>query len=207
MTAELSRQERRKQRTRQRLLDAARRVMARSGYESTGILDITEEADVSKATFYLHFTDKEDLTRTLIMEGFEELRARVDETLGEVHRPGRMAEALRVVYRYAAEKRDLFQIMLGTQASGELNLLAFNYWTDVVQSILARSGVSAETLPVSPEMLAQFVAGACVRLGLWWMADHHGLSSDEIADITARLLRDGVFHWLPPELRSPDLTD
>jgi AcrR family transcriptional regulator len=207
MTETLSRQERRKKRTRQRLLDAARRLIARCGYESTGILDITEEADVSKATFYLHFTDKEDLTRTLIMEGFEELRARVDETVIDVHRPGRMVESLREVYRYAAEKRDLFQIMLGSQASAELNFLAFNYWTEVVQGIMDRTGLAAERLPFPPQILAHFIAGACVRLGLWWMADDHGLSSDEIADITARLLREGVFNWLPPEPRSNEIVD
>ena len=199
MTPSVTRHERRKQRTRRRLLDAARRVITVRGYEDTGILDITEEADVSKGTFYLHFRDKEDLTRTLIMEGFKELRARLDAVISGERNPEHIARALQVVFRYAADNRDLFRIMLGRQTSAELNLMALNYFADVVEDILARSGITAETLPYPPALLAQFIAGAGVRLGLWWLEDDRRLSPDEISEITYRLLTEGVLSALPPD--------
>jgi AcrR family transcriptional regulator len=201
MTETLSRQERRKQRTRRKLLDAARRMIARHGYDPVGILDITEAADVSKGTFYLHFADKEELTRTLMMEGFEAMRARIDKVLVGESRLGHLADALREMYQYAVDNRELFQIMLGRQVSAELNMLATNYYAEVVEDILTKSGIDTEIYPFPPAILAQFVAGACVRLGVWWMEDHHGLSTEEIGDITYRLLRDGVLSMLPPDIR------
>lgn len=195
------RQERRKQRTRQRILDAARHVITTHGFDATGILDITEEADVSKGTFYLYFKDKEDLTKTLISEGFETLRELLDEVLDSGSGLENVAEALRVVFAYAENNHQQFIVMLGRRASAELNMLAMNYYTEVVEDILARSGVTSETLSFPPALVAQFVAGACVRLGSWWLEDKHGLSADEIADITYRMLTDGALNVLPPDVR------
>ncbi|TWW00824.1 TetR/AcrR family transcriptional regulator [Chitinophaga pinensis] len=46
---------------RERILDTAYRLFLGQGYNSTGINQIIEEADVAKASFYQHFKSKEDL--------------------------------------------------------------------------------------------------------------------------------------------------
>lgn len=203
MDSALTRHDRRKQRTRRKLLDAARRVIARLGYETTGVLDITEEADVSKATFYLHFKDKEDLTRTLILEGFDALRAELhsatrtadpDEPLEVAAH--RLRQTLSVVFAYAAENRDLFRIMLGRQASADLNMMTLEYFTGVVRDIITQNIAPNRTLPHPPDLYAAFVTGAAVRLGMWWIEDDHGYSPEDMADIMYRLLGQGVFATL-----------
>jgi len=65
--------QRKSDRTRDEFKAAARRVFARSGYLSAKINDITREAGKSAGTFYLYFTDKEDLLRALIEEFYAEL--------------------------------------------------------------------------------------------------------------------------------------
>jgi AcrR family transcriptional regulator len=52
--------------------------MIQLGYQEASVLDITEAADVSKRTFYLHFTDKEDVIEALAMRELETLRARIE---------------------------------------------------------------------------------------------------------------------------------
>ncbi len=189
---DLTRHERRKLDTRRRLLEAARQVIAARGYEATGVLDITEAADVSKGTFYLHFKDKEDLTRVLIHEGFEELRQRVDPYLTANRTLGQIKEAIRAVFHYSAENRDLFRLMLGHQASAELNLMAINYYAEFVEHLLRQEGTAGRTSALQSELVAQFVAGAGVRLGLWWIEDDHGLSPDEMADFLFQFLTEGM---------------
>jgi AcrR family transcriptional regulator len=187
-----SRQERRKQQTRRRLLDAARQVIGHHGYEATNVLDITEAADVSKGTFYQHFKDKEALTHTLIMEGFEELNRRINLEFDNPPGPERIQAALRAVFQYASDNRDLFRIMLGPEASAELNMFAFTYYAGVVEDILGRVGIAERSLPYPPALLAQFIAGAGVRMGLWWMEDDHGLSPADMGDIMHHLLTQGI---------------
>jgi AcrR family transcriptional regulator len=58
---ELGRRERKKQQTRQLLLDTAARLFTERGYAATSVADIAEAADVSKRTFFLHFPTKEDV--------------------------------------------------------------------------------------------------------------------------------------------------
>jgi AcrR family transcriptional regulator len=51
--------------TRAKLLDAAVPALADKGYHATRVDDIVRQAGVSHGTFYLYFTNKEDLFRTL----------------------------------------------------------------------------------------------------------------------------------------------
>lgn len=53
-------------RTRERLMAAARRVFARRGYIDAKIGEITAEAGIASGSFYNYFDDKTDLLRALI---------------------------------------------------------------------------------------------------------------------------------------------
>jgi AcrR family transcriptional regulator len=67
--------DRRIQRTRQVLQQAFLEVMREKGFAATSIQEITEQANVSRGTFYLHFADKYVLVDTLVREGFQRLLA------------------------------------------------------------------------------------------------------------------------------------
>ncbi len=56
---------RKKEDKRNRLLDAAYSLFTEKGVSSTTIAEICTEASIAKGTFYLYFTDKEDILRTL----------------------------------------------------------------------------------------------------------------------------------------------
>ena len=55
-------------RTMRRLLDAAMTAFDRRGYHATRVNDIVEIAKTSHGTFYLYFSNKEDLLRALVAE-------------------------------------------------------------------------------------------------------------------------------------------
>lgn len=54
--------------TRQRLIEAARQVFAARGYPDATVDEIASEAGASRATFYLHFKSKTDLTAALVAD-------------------------------------------------------------------------------------------------------------------------------------------
>ena len=66
--------DRRREKTRVELIEAAERVISRKGYHQTRIADIATEADVGLGTFYLHFKTKNEIFIELIEHGAAELR-------------------------------------------------------------------------------------------------------------------------------------
>jgi AcrR family transcriptional regulator len=72
------RRDRRRVRTREALVAAARTVMARKGVAPTTIADITEEADVGFGTFYNYFTSKEEIVRAVVAASGDALGDAID---------------------------------------------------------------------------------------------------------------------------------
>jgi len=86
------RKSRHKQDLRQEILDAARDLFVRDGYESVSMRKIAEKVEYAPGTIYLYFKDKTEILDTLSARTFEKLRARL-EAIG--HDPGDPVEALR----------------------------------------------------------------------------------------------------------------
>lgn len=84
--------EKARQRTRTRLLRAARSVMGRKGIEATAINDITEEAELSFGSFYNYFSSKEEVARAVFIEDaltmIEELDSGTSPDAGIAERVG-----------------------------------------------------------------------------------------------------------------------
>ena len=52
--------------TRENLIEAAKKVISKKGFRETSIQDITEEAGVAKGTFYTYFKTKEEIIGELV---------------------------------------------------------------------------------------------------------------------------------------------
>ena len=67
-TSELSKQQLKSKETKERIFQAAKAILQKSGYENLSIKNICEEAGVSNGSFYHHFKTKDDLLSYYIEE-------------------------------------------------------------------------------------------------------------------------------------------
>lgn len=88
---------RRKRETRERLLDAALRLMANKGMEGVAINEITEAADVGFGSFYNHFASKEAIYGAVMEWVFEDFADALDRLVGDIADP---AEVIAVSVRH-----------------------------------------------------------------------------------------------------------
>jgi AcrR family transcriptional regulator len=73
------RKEREKERRRQQIIVAAKRVFSEKGYNRTTIEDIAHEAELSPGTLYLYFKNKEELFTSLSLRILQYLLIRLKE--------------------------------------------------------------------------------------------------------------------------------
>ena len=89
---------RRREETRQKLLDAATEVFARHGYERATVDEIVREAGFSKGAFYVHFESKEDLFWEMLQDRIamlqEALRQAIDMSAPAAENERRILQTL-----------------------------------------------------------------------------------------------------------------
>lgn len=87
------------QRTKTRILEEARRLMLRKGYDATTIEDITEASGVGRASFYTYFKSKQDVLMALGADA-EEAGVAAARQLSRLTRDSSLEDVTRWVEEY-----------------------------------------------------------------------------------------------------------
>jgi AcrR family transcriptional regulator len=168
MEETLTPRERRAQRTRDAILDAARQIISQKGVEALSIRSIADAIDYSPAGLYEYFGSKEEIILAVIAQGFERFtRAleRVDRRL-----PARdYARAVGMAYiDFAVRNPDFFLLMFTTAPLAEL------YSKESHQAQDANS--AAAKLQEEPSFAVLYRAIArCVEEGLFPTRPDYGI--------------------------------
>jgi len=105
------RKEKHKEDLRQRILDAAKELFLKDGYDATSIRKIAEKIEFSPTTSYLYYKDKADIMYALHQEGFILLGTQF-AVLQHVHEPFERLKAMgRVYMSFALNNPDFYELM------------------------------------------------------------------------------------------------
>lgn len=185
MTSGVSTIDRRVQRTRELLLDALRVLMSDRGYERLTIQNLLDHAGVGRATFYAHFSSKDDLLATSVGG----LKAWLTHQVA--HRPAERLAFTLPFFEHLAGHRGLYrqcvrrgEVTIGREIRTMLR--------ELVRDDLARqTGAANDTASVS--LMTEYLVGALWSTIAWWMAAEVPMPAAEV-DRTFRRL---VFSGLP----------
>lgn len=169
-------------RTRRQLRDALIALILEQGYESVTVQAITDRADLSRATFYLHFKDKEDLLLASLREMFDDLRLRfIPPQKGE--QPLRLDLPLRAIpFQHALEYRDLYRVTLLSDQGTAAILRGIRLY--LAAALRERIEAAATgPLPVPIDGLANYLAGALLALISWWIESGTQQTPQEMAEL------------------------
>ena len=97
---------------RRRILDGARHLLVRGGYQNLSMRRLARAIGYSATSIYLHFESKDDLFHALIDEGMERLHARLHEAVGTASEPREKLEALcRAFVHFGLNNPEYYEVM------------------------------------------------------------------------------------------------
>lgn len=189
----LSRYQRRKEKTKQDILAAARKVLAEKGYHNAKIIDIAAAADIGVGTFYLYYQTKDALflelieeTARLLKEDIERARSTVESAIGKL-RAANLA-----FFSFAQENRDLLKIVFGH--GNTFNELLRRVYAVFISDAAGRvtEGIDqAEFRSVPPLVVANALVGMSAQVVSWWI-DQAEPSAEEMAAIMTDFVLRGI---------------
>ncbi len=188
-----------KERTRQRLLEAARDIILAGGETRVSASNVAKHAGVAGATFYEHFANRDDLMVALSEQLFDELRGQLARQRREALEAPNDEEILRQQFRTPLEliaaNPDLFRLALrvrhhsGTPLGESSRRLTGNTRNDIVAELVARgypAGSAAERRRL--EMIADIHIAATEVLALGHVSGRYP-DLDELADMLVLVTR------------------
>lgn len=183
--------DRRKQRTRRMLRDALLELIVEKGYDALSVQDITDKADLRRATFYLHYTDKDELLEAVLHEIFDELVKELEPLIQSDALGGKtQMETFAVMYRHIAANNRLYRIILSGQGGAATARSIREYLAGHTLAMLKRLPPANVSMPV--DVLANYMAGAELNLMTWWLENDQPYPIEQMATMTQQLILGGV---------------
>ncbi|MEO8606902.1 MAG: TetR/AcrR family transcriptional regulator [Chloroflexota bacterium] len=183
--------DRRKQRTRRMLREALISEILEQGYDAVTVQDITERADLRRATFYLHYKDKDELLLTVLQETFDALVVEIGPAMhGDILAGKTQIEPFRITFQHVADNADLYRIILGGQGGAAIAQRIQAYLAALVTHALRSASPASLALPI--DVIANYLAGAELSLIAWWLNSGQPYPAEEMAHMTQRLILQGV---------------
>ncbi|MBO0914680.1 TetR/AcrR family transcriptional regulator [Streptomyces laculatispora] len=184
-------EDRRTRRSRRSLGAALVGLVLERGFTALTVEDITERADVARATFYAHFRDKEDLFARVTSDLLDELSERLAPAVAE-SAVGFTGKPVLEMLRHAREERDLYRIVLRGEGDGKpLQMFMDACARATAQEFRARAERNAVEPRIDADLLARAWVGEQVAVLRWWVEqDSPSLPAEEVV----RMLLDLAMH-------------
>ncbi|GAB4422558.1 MAG: TetR/AcrR family transcriptional regulator [Anaerolineales bacterium] len=197
--------DRRVQRTREALRKALLELIREKGYDSISVEEITQCANLGRATFYLHYKDKEDL----LVDEFNEIvneRARAianipfSAWLPALENPeqagkNKPAPPLLMAFQHIANHADLYKVLLKNENSDRtlerIRKIIAQSIADFLQTKIKNDPIPI-LFEVPSDLLAAYFSGALLSCVDWWLEQELSYSPEEMTFMFQRLFFPGA---------------
>lgn len=190
-----------KERRRERILAAAKRVFAKRGYHATTMADVAKAARLSYGLLYWYYDSKDALFHALMDNEEQALRRHIDAAVAGVDR-GADSEAafrtsVRATFEFFESDRDVVKLLfrdsfvLGDSFDRHLAGIYEGFIGEIEHTIAAGQAAGL-VIEAPPRMIAFSVAALISQLALRRLTTDDGVPASVVADFVVSLLLDGL---------------
>jgi AcrR family transcriptional regulator len=190
----------RSEKTHARILETARSLFARNGYEATGVAEMCAEARISKGAFYHHFPSKHAVFMELLQGWLDGLDAMLQvarqETTSVPQAILQMAGMMETIFQAAGQQLPMF-LEFWTQASRDKTV-----WQTTIAPYrrfqafftgLIQEGIDEGSFwPVDPEATGRLILSFAIGVLLQGLLDPQGADWQKVTQQGIRLILKGI---------------
>lgn len=148
---------------RQAIIEAARSIFAKQGYEDTTIAEIAEEAGVAVGTVYLYFHNKREIYTSVSLDQVVALAAVMEDprivTLPFEQMPRAIIEAIFHNCHQNSGLMSLIQVDIQSKEEITLHKAAEGLITNALDNLLRQAIAQDQLMPFDTEMYAKLLFG------------------------------------------------
>ncbi len=196
-------------RTKKLLREALIALITERGYDAITVQDITERADVSRTTFYLHYRSKDELLISSFIDLYESLTPNV-MVYGRDEFARNVECCDTADFDHVAQHADFYRVMLSERGSMIFLLSVMGYLQtmfthDTFKSLLPPPEAGEPRLPLN--FMAAFMAGAELGVVKWWLDQGMQPPAAEVARMQFELAAYGIAHALRIDEQTEERSD
>jgi AcrR family transcriptional regulator len=194
------------ERTQEALQGALMSLIEEKGFDAISVQEITERARLNRATFYLHYRDKQELLIRTSEAVFDSLA----EEAGTIIDPENLAfqkppQQVVILFQHLAKHRDFYRIVLGRSGVHAFAARMREYLaTFTQQRIASLHTLYPAAVPILDDIfISEYVAGALMGIIIWWLDNDLPHSPEYMADRFGWLSVAGTYRMMgiaPPSL-------
>jgi AcrR family transcriptional regulator len=188
--------DRRIRRTRKQLYRALYDLIKMMPYDEISVSKIVDEADISRATFYLHYKDKHGL----LIGSLESLLGETTEKVQNLPAIDIQSLALHI-FQHIYDKHEFYQAI---HQQDTASFVMLNGYVNMIQAHLQGDRSFTDEL-IMIDKIAHQMAGAIHALVLWWLKHDIPSSPEEMAQESYDFWIHGLQHTLPDLTRGKEV--
>ncbi|MFF2092739.1 TetR/AcrR family transcriptional regulator [Paenibacillus sp. NPDC058174] len=180
--------------------DALLSLMDSKGFDHVTVRDITQHAEINRATFYLHYEDKFDLLRKIVDGMLAEFAAAFQlppdfEVTDFVQDANTPPESFIRQFQHIAEHAAFYRVMLGPNGLPGFSLRMETIIRESLyrRSVIAQPNDQQVTMP--RDIIVRYVTSAHLGIIMYWLENDMQYSPKYMATQLIRLHERGSTHF------------
>lgn len=186
--------DRRKRRTLNAIQNACLALLNEKTFDEMTVLDISEKADISRGTFYLHYVDKFDMLDQYEQQLIQKIKHIFEENLKDVQSPIDLIKTryptLVQLFTCLKEERELVQIVFQTKGFASLQKELNNLLHTFLNTVPSIRAVSKDkNLPL--EFFIPIVVSIITGITQQWLVATEDYTPEHVAKSILNILVNG----------------
>jgi AcrR family transcriptional regulator len=188
------------ERTRQRLLDAAKKVFKERSYPESRVDDITREAGTSHGAFYLYFANKAEVLEALAIETAERMYTLADELEGMKRGEAGFEQLRGWMEHFIDNYEENSPVVVAWMSARPQDERFDTLGREVLAKFAGRiahtihaSDANGDRHPVNPGVAAVALVAMLERFCYYWLVRGGGFNREDVVDTMAAIWHQGIF--------------